>query len=171
MGFNMSFVVTSDRPISLNSIEAALKHINPEYSIRDLEDSEAPGWGSLYIGPQEDDILGELELYTRLNREGELEEQIEIMTEFASEHRGPNRARVLRDLKTAPAVLDLRVLWMGREDEETLQRIDPLWNWLFKEYGGLLKPDYEPFQDANGAVHPLPESRLRSFLRRLRSGQ
>jgi predicted RNase H-like HicB family nuclease len=44
------------------------------------------------------------------------------------------------------------VLSQGRTSEDTLDRIAPLWDFLFKEYSGLLYADGEGYYDAEGEV-------------------
>ncbi len=45
------------------------------------------------------------------------------------------------------AMFVIRVLWQGREAEETLDKIVPLWDWLFENYSGLLQADGEGYYD------------------------
>ena len=68
------------------------------------------------------------------------------------EAEGESLKRVTSLLATAKAMVVVCVLSQGRQSEETLDRIAPLWDWLFKHYHGLLHADGEGYYDANGAV-------------------
>ncbi len=57
-----------------------------------------------------------------------------------------------RLLQEAQATVAVRVLSQGRETGATLEKIDPLWDWLFDEYRGLLQADGEGYYDANGQI-------------------
>lgn len=65
---------------------------------------------------------------------------------------GPGRARVAQCLDAASAVVAVQVLFGGRDADETLEALDPLWDALFEDYGGLLQADDEGFYDADDQV-------------------
>jgi len=59
---------------------------------------------------------------------------------------------VLAILKDAECICCVRVLFGGRESEATLLRIDPIWNWFFKNRSGLMQADAEGYYDRSGLV-------------------
>lgn len=134
MGYYMRFIMVDGPEISLPSLEQALKRIDPAYSI--LESGELKHGSDLY---------GVIEI----NRPGDglFDEEIEELKEFVEDARGRRRKDVLKVLDNAKAIVAVQVLWQGRETEPTLQKIDPLWQWLFSHCKGLLQADGEGYYD------------------------
>ena len=57
------------------------------------------------------------------------------------------KQRVLAFLKQIKVRIVVQVLWGGREGEDTLEKLDPLWEWLMTNYKGLLYVDGEGFYE------------------------
>lgn len=90
-----------------------------------------------------------------VNRRGEelFDEEIEEFRAFLAElEDSPGKERVLRCLDVASAIVAVQVLFGGRDADETLEALDPLWDALFEDYGGLLQADEEGFYDADDQV-------------------
>ena len=141
----MRFVVVDERDVSLTILESALKQTDAAYLIERDEESDSEGaltYNSI--------IYGQIEV----NRSGDgiFDEEVEELKEFAKEAIGEKKAEVLSVLNEAKAIIAVRVLSQGREDEETLERIDPLWHWLFSNRKGLMHADGEGYYDVVGLV-------------------
>ncbi len=83
------------------------------------------------------------------------DEEIEELTEEVQEKRSRNKKRVAEVLQQAKAIVAVRVLSQGRDEEETMEKLVPLWEWLFVNRTGLLQAD---------------AGRVKSIVRLLRTG-
>ena len=145
MGYYMRYLIEDDRTISLDLVESALKRIDAGYNL--TARNEEKEFADLMLGP---DVYGELEIGRRGSDPMD-EELGELAAEVADAQDG-RVERVQSLLTAARAMVVVRVLSQGRESEATLDRIAPLWDWLFKEYRGLLQADGEGYYDVNGEV-------------------
>ena len=132
MGYYMRYILTDDRETTLSQIETGLKQVDPDYSIGDGE--------TLMYG---DELYGEIEI--NVPGDGLFEAEVEELKEEIQDNRGMNKTTVLEALQKARAIVAVRVLWQGRETEQTLEKIDPLWEWLFDNREGLLQADGEGY--------------------------
>ena len=132
MGYYMRYILTDDRETTLSQIETGLKQVDPGYSIGDGE--------TLMYG---DELYGEIEI--NVPGDGLFEAEVEDLKEEIQDNRGRNKTTVLEALQKARAIVAVRVLWQGRETEQTLEKIDPLWEWLFDNREGLLQADGEGY--------------------------
>ena len=96
------------------------------------------------------DIYGQIVV----NRAGDgiFNEEIEELRELVEEVEGEKKSEVLSVLAQAKAIVIVRVLWQGRESEETLEKIDPLWQWLLANRKGLMQAEGEGYYDASGLI-------------------
>jgi hypothetical protein len=141
MGYSMRYITTSAEPVTLKVIEKGLQSLDSEYRIS--EDGELHHGKELY-GQLDVNFPGE-ELFE--------EERDELLAELedAEDERGVKAVRKV--LKSAKAIVALQVLFQGRQDTEaTLQRIEPLWDWLFAHRSGLMQADGEGYYDTEGLV-------------------
>lgn len=141
----MRYIIDDSRAISLDLIECALKEVDSAYHLAARDDEKE--FADLMLGS---DVYGELEI----NRRGSelMDEELEELTAEIEGEEGESRERVTSLLRTAKGMVVVRVLSQGRTSEGTLDKIDPLWNWLFRDYRGLLYADAEGYYDANGEV-------------------
>ncbi|MCA9607780.1 MAG: hypothetical protein KC619_19360 [Myxococcales bacterium] len=145
MGYYLRFITSDDAELGLETIEAALKSVDPKYEIRLGGNAQGSAGDLLFDG----DLYGEIEI----NGAGEelFNEEMGELAESAEDGDGDTR-RVLDLLASAKQEVVVRVLWQGRQSEETLAKIDPLWEWLFVHYQGLLQADAEGWYDDDGVV-------------------
>lgn len=141
----MRFIVTDEKEVSLITLESALKQIDPAYLIDRDEEFDSEGllkWG--------DDVYGQIEV----NRVGDglFDAEIEELREFVDNSEGVKQSEVLNVLGRAQAIVAIRVLDQGRESEDNLMKIDPLWQWLFAKRQGLLQAGGEGYYDASGLI-------------------
>ena len=57
------------------------------------------------------------------------------------------KRRVQKCLSNATAIVAAQVLFGGKETEESLSRLDPLWEWLSRAHPGMLHADGEGFYE------------------------
>jgi hypothetical protein len=146
MGYYMRFIVADDKDVSLSKINSGLKQIDSAYSI-EFDDDADDAADLTYNG----DLYGALEI----NRPGDglFDEEIEELKEFLEDAEGERKSEVLQVLNNAKVIAALQVLQQGRStDEETLERIQPLWEWFLANYKGLVQADAEGYYDVSGLV-------------------
>jgi hypothetical protein len=140
MGYYLRFLVTDDRPISLDILRLALQSIDAAYSI-DEHDEIRHG----------DSVYGSIEVnfpQTDWSRE----EIAEFREELVDEPQSPAKSEVEATLNQTIAIVSVQVLWQGRTNEETMVKLDPLWDWLFANYSGIQQADGEGYYSAYGPL-------------------
>jgi hypothetical protein len=147
MVFYMRFLLTADEPLTMSAVEQALTGADPAYAITDVRHL-----------PFEDGVLaygGEPYAQIEINAvDSSDDEEIEELKEELEDSRAPKpqREALLNALQQVRAMLVLRVLWQDRTTEATLQKIDPLWKWLFATRDGILQVDGEGYYDQSGLI-------------------
>jgi hypothetical protein len=139
MGYYMRFIATDQTETKLSTLEQALKELDAGYSIA--------ASGELKHG---DDLYGVVEI--NLPGDGLFDGEIGELKEFVEEVRGRRRGDVLKTLDEARAIIAVQVLWEDRQPEATLQRLDPLWQWVISHRKGLLQADGEGYYDHSGLI-------------------
>lgn len=133
----MRFVVADEKDVCLSKINSGLKQVDAAYAIE--FDNDADDAGDLTFNG---DIYGALEI----NRPGDglFEEELKELKEFLEGAEGERKPEVLQVLNNTNAIVALQVLQQGRAtSDETLERIDPLWEWFYSSYKGLMQADAE----------------------------
>lgn len=146
MGYYMRFFDTTDQPLPLATLDAALKQFDSAYRIQINAKATRPQ-GTLHHG---DALYGEIEI----NQPGDglFDEELQEHLEALADADEDERTEVEQTLRTARRSIVVRVLWQGRDVEPTLVRIDPLWEWLFENRTGLLQADGEGYYDEDGLI-------------------
>jgi hypothetical protein len=146
MGYYMRFFDTSPEALSLRDVDLALRELDPAYCVEIVPETNALQ-GELHYA---DGLYGEIEINQRDDGlfDAEIEEQLESVEEAGE----GDRVLVSETLRAANRSVVVRVLSQGRESDDTLVRIDPLWAWLFNSRSGLLQADGEGFYDSQGVV-------------------
>ena len=140
MGYCMRYISADERKISLKELGTALALDDPEFEI----DGDAAEGVLMYAN----DAYAQLEINEK--GDGIFEEEIEMLREDVAA--AENGERVLEMLDRARNLLFVRVLQQGRDDEETFEKIDALWNWLLPRREGLVQADLEGYYDASGLI-------------------
>lgn len=139
MSYYVRFISTDAAETTPSILEQALKQREPEYSIAES--------GELKHG---DVVYGVVEV----NRPGDglFDEEIGELKEFVDDVRGKRKADVLKTLDAATGIVAVQVLFGDRQTETTLQKLDPLWEWLLTNRKGLLQADDEGYYDQTGRI-------------------
>jgi len=141
MGFYMRYIATDDQSVSLEEIGTAIQSVDPEYSIIDEE---------VHHGAE---LYGEIEINLRGT---ELcDEELGELAESVEDIQGENKQQVLDSLRDAKSIVAVRVLWQERNTEDTLEKLDPIWNWLFENRQGILQVDGDGYYDETGSIFDL----------------
>ena len=145
MGYYMRFITADERDVSLSTLEAALKETDAAYLIERDEESDREG-----VLTYKGEIYGQVEV----NQPGDgiFDEEIGELRESVGEAEGAAKSEVLGVLNRAQATVAVRVLDQGREPEETLAKLDPLWQWLLANREGLLQAEGEGYYGATGLI-------------------
>ena len=145
LGYYMRFIADDEQDVSLGVLEAALKKTDAAYLIERDEASDSEG-----VLTYKGDVYGEI----AVNRPGDgiFDEEIEELREFVDDVEGEKKSEVLGVLSRAKTIVAVRVLWQGRESEETLEKIDPLWQWLIAHRKGLIQAEGEGYYDDTGLI-------------------
>jgi hypothetical protein len=144
MGYYMRFLLADEEETTIDLLEAALQRIDPAYSI-----AVANGSGEEGELRYNEDVYGEIEINRPDNKL--FGEELEELKEEIEESASPNLQRVLDALDDARAMVVVRVLWGGRESDDTLEKIGVLWDWLLANRRGLLQTD-EGYSDGSGLI-------------------
>jgi hypothetical protein len=145
MSYHLRFIFNNDEKVSLSELEIALKDIDEDYKLDRDEDDETEA--ILMFGGEE---YGQV--FMNLPNDGLFDEEIEELIEFLEDSEGENKQKVLNTLQNSKQLLCIRVLDQGRESEETLIKIDPLWKWCFENRNGLMQADLEGYYDASDLI-------------------
>jgi hypothetical protein len=138
MGYYMRYFLTGPNLPALAMMEAVLKTINPAYA---LDANSLTFNGERYA---------QIEIMTPVD--SLFQEEIDEFRVEIAHRRGRRRKTVLDTLNTARAVIAAQVLFQDRPIEQTLAKLDPLWEWLFVQYPGLLQVDGEGFYTQTGLI-------------------
>lgn len=139
MSYYMRFITTDSEETTPVVLHRALQKADSRYSIAES--------GEIMLG---DDVFGVVEV--NLPGEELFEEEIEELKEFVEDVRGGRKKDVLKTLDAAKAIVAVQVLFGGRETDEVLEKLDPLWEWLMSNRKGLLQADGEGYYDQTGLI-------------------
>ncbi len=145
MAHYMRYVATDTREITLELLETALQAIDPFYHFQ----GDA-GQAKLMYG---DASYGRISV----SQPGHEEFAAEIQDLRAALKDIPYaQSKTARKVfKFAETLVVLRVVWESRDNESTLERIQPLWHWLLQNRVGLLQVDDEGYYGVHGLVVPM----------------
>ena len=142
----MRFFDTSEQPLNLDAVNAALRQIDPAYCLEIFPETAALQ-GELHY---RDGVYSEIEI--NQSGDGLFDEEVQEQLEAVEEAEEGDPAPVEEILRAANRSVVVRVLWQDRNTEDTLARIDPLWTWLFQMRSGLMQADGEGYYNSHGLV-------------------
>ena len=149
MGYYMRYLFEGEPDIRLEAIESVLKETDQNYSFADWENdntcAEVRYQGDVYAAIS-------LEFLGDNKPDEEIEEMIEAVELTKGWLIKKARKRILGFLKQVKLRIIVQVLWGGREGEDTLARLDPLWEWLMANHKGLLYVDDEGFYEGKKLI-------------------
>lgn len=139
----MRYVVTDKKDLDLQAMENALKRVDTAYSIANRQTGRLIG--DLMHGRE---VFAQIEINRPID--GLFDEEIKELTEFTEETEGKGKREVLKCLRRARLLVTVQVLFQERDTEATLEKIDPLWKWLFSNREGLMQADGEGYYNSKG---------------------
>lgn len=131
MGYYIRFLIEDGRPLSLEKVIDGLRTVDPGFALTGGKDLTRSG-----------ELVAELDI--AVPGDGIFEDDIGLLRERAGSAGG---AAVAARIASVTAILTARVLCQDRDAEETLDLLDPLWEWLTANRRGLVHADGEGFYD------------------------
>jgi hypothetical protein len=138
MGLFMRFI-TPDKSITFVMIRDALRKIDAQYDLPevDIDDTSSLFFGAIDCGVVEinhhsDDIF---------------EDDVYELKALVGQDDSPAARQILDVLEKAQTLVVVEAIWEGDDADTALSRIDPLWDWLFDRFGGILQVDNDGFYD------------------------
>ena len=148
MGYYIRYIVSDDRPVSLQDIRIAFAEAGSGYEV-DGEESEATiVYDSRPIGHVTLNVPGD----------GLFDEERDELIEFAQDSSDTNaQTRVVNTLREAQGIVAVQVLFGDGDGDtdQTLDRLAPLWTWLQANRRGLIQADGEGYYDGQELILPL----------------
>jgi hypothetical protein len=141
----LRYITTSADRITLEMLQDGLARIDPDYNVLSTEVDKVHG--DLMYG---ETLLGTLEL----NLPGDEVFEDDVIELIALVRHSPDdrRPQVLDVLEAAQSIVAVRARWTGYDPESVFEKIDPLWDYLFTHFAGLLQIDGDGFYDNEGPV-------------------
>jgi hypothetical protein len=149
VGYYMRFFDTQKKRLSLKQIRTALRRIDREYELAFT--AREPQHGILrYAGV----VYAEIDLSEPGDRvfEGEIAEMLEALPVVKSKTKVRAKELVEETLRAARRTVVVCVRFGTKEVEETLSRIDPIWDFLFSNRTGMLHAQGEGFYDEDDLI-------------------
>lgn len=150
MGYYMRFFDATRKPLTLRNIRTALRRYDRQYELA-IPTVTNPRHGILWYAGV---VYAEVDLSEP--GDGVFDDEIvEMLAEVAAiRGRKTDDAKNLveESLREAKRTVVVCVRFGTKELEETLARIDPLWEWLFDARSGLLQADGEGFYNDDGLI-------------------
>ena len=147
MSYYMRCFFEGQPEVKLDALEAALKKIDAGYAFVDWEND-----GRSAEIRYNDEVCGAFDLEMIEDEDEEMQEMIEEVESVKGWFVKKPKERVLAFLRQVRVRLVVRVLWGGREGNETLERLDPIWEWLMANYKGLLYAEGEGFYEGKKLI-------------------
>ena len=144
MGYSLRFLCTDPGPMELSGLIVSLRALNRRYQL----DQKS---GTLSLAGN---AVARIEALAPGDRR--FDDALSELEEAASEGTGQGEARVADTLATVQSIVEIEVLGPGRRSEESLDTLEPVWDWLFSTYGGLLQADAEGYYDSEGLIFEVP---------------
>ena len=142
MPYYMRYFVADPRGVSFADLCEAIQTVDPKYDL--------PAEGNVSELRFDGDIYGQLEI--NVPGDGLFDAEVQEHVENAQYNGAGQIDRVVNILRSAKATLCVQVLNQGRESDFTLERIAPLWAWLFLNRPGILHAGGEGYYDEDDLI-------------------
>lgn len=157
MAYYMRFLPEQAAELTLDALEAALQAVNPDYALVNRQYGTYDAADLMFEG----EIYAELEI-NRLGDDLFADEIAELVDEldqwtFDDPEEQQIQASLRQRIGEKQQLVSAMILFGDSGLEDGIQFIEPLWNWLFTQYDGVLQVDYEGYYDRNGLLLDLAE--------------
>jgi hypothetical protein len=142
LGYFMRYIVSDDRPVTLQDVRKAFAEAGAGYEL-DGEEAECT---IAYEGKS----IGQITL--NIPGDGLFDEERDELIEFAEDGDGPSKPRVVDTLRSAHGIVAVQVLFGDGDTDRTLDALSPLWIWLQANRRGLAQADGEGYYDGENLI-------------------
>lgn len=151
MSYRMHFFFTDHGDFYWNDLSESLKATDPQYDVVGDSPNVELRYGS--------GLYGRMELISPIDREWISELCDEIDRTYAHFREGRiedefDSQQIRLILNDAESALEINVVWQDRQAEDTLRRIDPIWEWLFNRRSGAIY-DGSGWYSKEGRIAPI----------------
>jgi hypothetical protein len=144
MGYYFRYLTQAEHKITIKTIEKAFQKPNSHYQIHHSVISNYADLLHL------DTMIAHIEINTP---EDEIfEDDIHELTAAIGQPQNAFEQTILKQIQQANTLIATEAIWQGTKRSNTLDKLDPLWTWLFQNYPGILQADGEGFYDSTGLV-------------------
>lgn len=145
MTYFMRFLYATGEPFTLLSLEDFLNRQDGNFAI--FVDSADEKSGDLMYG---EDVYGVIEVNSA--DEDLFREEIQELREIIADMDEVNVTAVRDFLDKVTGMIAIEVSEFGHYHED---KLDPLWDWIFSQRGGLLQVDEEGYYDRERLILPV----------------
>lgn len=140
MSFYIRYISTDAKPVTLPILQKEMKELDSAYALTKS--------GELKHGK---DVYAVIEI----NRPGDglFEDELVELKEAIRKTRGKKRAHVLKLLDKSKIIVAAQILFADRSDQDTLAKVNPLFEWLLENRKGIAQVD-------NDGYYALPHGRI-----------
>lgn len=135
MSYHMRFFDLSPKPLTFAAIETALRVTDPGYRL-DANGAVASLWLS-------EKALGEMEIHAP--GDGAFERVVGERVSALAASEDEYREAVEAALHSSRQLIEIRLDVLEEDLDDSLEAIDPLWDWLFDSREGLLHAEGEGY--------------------------
>jgi len=144
MGYYMRFIGIG-QAVTIKELKTTLIAIDKKYKVIEAQ-IEATRGELLY----QNMLLGEIEI--NQPDDGIFDDDIEELIDLISDSGQKNEAKIINSLKNATFIVAVSALWEGKDSDQTLAKLDALWDLLFENKHGILQADNDGFYDQTGLI-------------------
>jgi hypothetical protein len=144
MGYYFRYITQTEHTITIQTIEKAFQRANSYYHVHH---SEIRNYADLlYL----DKIIAHIEIN---NTEDDIfEDDIHELAASIEQPQNSSEETTLSQIQQANTLIAIDAIWEGTDRNNTLDKLDPLWTWLFQNYPGILHADGEGFYNSTGLI-------------------
>ncbi len=144
MGYYFRYLLQTEHNLQLSDIEKGLKRHNNNYSI---QQSEVKDQGDLLY---DDKVIAHIEI--NHPTEDIFKEDIEELSDTIGTPQTTIEHKILDQIHSTNLLIAIEAIWSGTQRNTTLDKLDPLWTWLFDNHPGILQADGEGFYTREGLI-------------------
>lgn len=144
MGFYFRYLTRPKDKITIAIIEDALKQAHNQYQ---LHPSQINNYADLLY---EDKLIAHIEI--NHSDEDIFQDDIDELSDTIGTPQNTTEQSILSQIRATTTLVVVETIWEDTQREAALDKLDPLWNWLFQHYPGILQADGEGFYNADGLV-------------------
>lgn len=144
MGYYFRYLTQTTNNLRISNMEDKLKELDSHYQ---LEYAQIDNTADLLY---QDKLIAHIEI--NHSDEDIFQDDIEELSDTIGTPQNTIEQNILNQIRAANTLIAIEAIWQGTNREATLDKLDPLWKWLFQHYPGVLQADGEGFYTADGLI-------------------